>query len=274
MVPHARRRARRRLLGVPKTFDSIRKPSQRARAANVPIGLATVLRVIKPGEERDCSSRSPTPRPIMRIDPQPCRPELVHHTRPADAPRRRLRTERRQRNHRRLICGSGHGVIRMVPSYDRSWTEMSAMFSRISAGLLRNGGSPAHADVPHGALRLLPHALKRHELPRLRPPLRCPQGRTERSRWRGPSTGSRRRMSQHGVQRRRTIGGRVHPKNARELGISHFRVELLRETSAEVAPLLDRYAQVLSGKDLRWLRQTWRQLRVTQPTRNHPRNAE
>ena len=33
----------------------------------------------------------------------------------------------------------------------------------------------------------------------------------------------------------------------RELGIRHFRVELLREKATEVTPLLDRYADVIRG---------------------------
>ena len=44
------------------------------------------------------------------------------------------------------------------------------------------------------------------------------------------------------------------------LGVRHFRVELLRETPAEVGPLLDRYARVLAG--LEDGRSTWRQLQV------------
>ena len=44
------------------------------------------------------------------------------------------------------------------------------------------------------------------------------------------------------------------------LGLSHFRVELLRETPDQTRKLLDRYANVLIGNDDG--RQTWRQLRV------------
>jgi putative protease len=44
------------------------------------------------------------------------------------------------------------------------------------------------------------------------------------------------------------------------LGLRRFRVELLRETPAEVAPLLERYAAVLAGKDDG--RGAWRQLRA------------
>jgi putative protease len=44
------------------------------------------------------------------------------------------------------------------------------------------------------------------------------------------------------------------------LGLRWFRVELLRESPAEVGPLLDRYAAVLAGRDDG--RTAWRQLRA------------
>ena len=46
----------------------------------------------------------------------------------------------------------------------------------------------------------------------------------------------------------------------KQLGLRHFRVELLRETPEESAALLGRYARVLAGADDG--RQAWRQLRV------------
>jgi putative protease len=45
-----------------------------------------------------------------------------------------------------------------------------------------------------------------------------------------------------------------------ELGLRHFRVELLRETGDEAKQLLERYARVLQGDEDG--RSTWRQLRV------------
>jgi putative protease len=44
------------------------------------------------------------------------------------------------------------------------------------------------------------------------------------------------------------------------LGLCRFRVELLRETPAEIGPLLGRYAAVPAGKDAG--RGAWRQLRA------------
>jgi putative protease len=46
----------------------------------------------------------------------------------------------------------------------------------------------------------------------------------------------------------------------KELGLRHFRVELLRQQPDQVAPLLDNYARVLAGQDDG--RETWRELRV------------
>jgi putative protease len=46
----------------------------------------------------------------------------------------------------------------------------------------------------------------------------------------------------------------------KDMGLRHFRVELLRESGDQVAPLLDRYARVLAGAEDG--RSTWRQLRV------------
>ena len=46
----------------------------------------------------------------------------------------------------------------------------------------------------------------------------------------------------------------------RELGITHFRIDLLRETPEQVGPLLTQYARVIAGLDDG--RETWRQLRA------------
>ena len=45
-----------------------------------------------------------------------------------------------------------------------------------------------------------------------------------------------------------------------QLGLRHFRVELLREKAADVGPVLDRYARVMSGQDDG--RRAWRGLQV------------
>lgn len=46
----------------------------------------------------------------------------------------------------------------------------------------------------------------------------------------------------------------------KQLGLQWFRIDLLRETSAETTALLDRYSRVLNGRDDG--RETWRQLKA------------
>jgi putative protease len=46
----------------------------------------------------------------------------------------------------------------------------------------------------------------------------------------------------------------------RELGLRTFRVDLLRESAAQVSTLLDRYARVIAGRDDG--RAAWRELRA------------
>jgi len=46
----------------------------------------------------------------------------------------------------------------------------------------------------------------------------------------------------------------------RELGLRRFRIDLLRETAAEVGPLIDAYRGVIDGQDD--ARETWRRLRA------------
>ena len=166
---------------------------------------------------------------------------------------------------------AARGVVRMVPSYDLSWTEMSAMLSRIAPGLFE---AVVHQHMP---MFHMEHCVFCHTL----------------------STGTSYRdcgrpCDTHKVELKDRAGA-AHPLVAdvgcrntvynaaaqsaaefiprmRELGLQHFRVELLRETANEVAPLLDRYAQVLSGKD-----DGTPNLAATprdQPTRNHPRDFE
>ena len=66
-----------------------------------------------------------------------------------------------------------------------------------------------------------------------------------------PDTGCRNTVFNSVAQSGAEYVGRM-----RELGLHTFRVDLLRETPAQVGPLLDRYARVIAG------RESWRQLRA------------
>ena len=66
-----------------------------------------------------------------------------------------------------------------------------------------------------------------------------------------PDTGCRNTVFNSVAQSAAEYVGRM-----RDLGLRTFRVDLLRETPAQVGPLLGRYARVIDG------RETWRQLRA------------
>ncbi|WP_227254908.1 hypothetical protein [Frigoriglobus tundricola] len=70
-----------------------------------------------------------------------------------------------------------------------------------------------------------------------------------------PDTGCRNTVFNSVAQSAAEYVGRM-----RELGPRAFRVDLLRETPAQVGPLLDRYARVSAGRDDG--HETWRQLRA------------
>ena len=85
---------------------------------------------------------------------------------------------------------------------------------RGAAGVAGSGRAPAHADVPHGALRLLRGALARHEQNQLRPPVRYARSATPRPHRHGTSAGRRRRLPQYAVQRRAAKCGRSRARAA------------------------------------------------------------
>jgi putative protease len=70
-----------------------------------------------------------------------------------------------------------------------------------------------------------------------------------------PDTGCRNTVFNSVAQSSAEYIGRM-----RGLGITRFRVDLLRETPQQVGPLLTRYARVIAGLDDG--RETWRQLRA------------
>jgi U32 family peptidase len=70
-----------------------------------------------------------------------------------------------------------------------------------------------------------------------------------------PHTGCRNTMFNSVAQ-----SGAEYVRRMRELGITRFRIDLLRETPEQVAALLSRYTRVVAGVDDG--RETWRQLRA------------
>jgi len=244
--------------GVYCEFEDIRLYKQAvtsARAAGVPIGLATV-RIIKPGEEgllkqvADCTPDMVLIRNLAGLSwfttHAPAIPLVADYA---------LNIA----NEITADLFARHGVVRMVPSYDLSWTEMSAMLKRISPGMFE---AVVHQHMPmfHMEHCVFCHTLSNGTSYRDcgRP---CDVHRVELKDRAGAAhplvadVGCRNTVYNAAAQSAAEFIPRM-----RELGLQHFRIELLRESASEVGPLLDRYAQVLSGKDDG--HETWRQLRV------------
>ena len=130
----------------------------------------------------------------------------------------------------------------------------------LDARLVRAGHSSAHADVSHGALRLrgVPQSTGKDHRDCGRP---CDRHKVELRDRVGanfpvlPDTGCRNTVFNTVPQSGAEYVGRM-----RELGLARFRVDLLRETPAQVGPLLNRYARVVGGLDDG--RTAWRELRA------------
>jgi putative protease len=214
-----------------------------ARAAGVAIGLATV-RVIKPGEEgllRQVSACEPDCVLVRNLT------GLSFYA--AHAPHLPLVADYALNVANEITAAllAEHGVRRMVPSYDLSWTQLAAMLRRFPAGMFE---AVVHQHIP---MFHMEHCAIAANL----------------------STGSSYRDCGRPCDRHQTdlrdrvgkanplvadVGCRNTVYNAdaqsalefiprmRQIGLCDFRVELLREKPNEVRPLLDRYADVLAGR--------------------------
>ena len=151
------------------------------------------------------------------------------------------------------------GLIRLTPSYDLNWQQLSEMLEKIPGNWFE---IVVHQHMP---MFHMEHCVFAHTLS---------EGKDYRD--------CGRPCEHHRVELKDRVG-EVHPLVAdvgcrntlfnahaqsateyiprmRECGVRHFRVELLREKSPEVGPLLESYARVAAG--LEDGRATWKQLRV------------
>jgi putative protease len=227
-------------------FEDIRRYRDavaRCRAAHVPVALAT-LRIVKPGEEGllrqilDCSPDAILVRNLAALAfYREHAPQLVqigdYSLNVANELTAQLFAET--------------GVKRLVPSYDLNWKQLAAMLSRCAPDRFE---CVIHQHMP---MFHMEHCVFAHTLSKGRDFHDC--GRP---------------CDRHQVDLRDRVG-EPHPLipdvgcrntlfNAQaqtaaeyvpqmlKLGIRHFRVELLREKEHEVAPLLDRYAEVIGGR--------------------------
>jgi putative protease len=239
-------------------FEDIRRYREAvtvARAAGIPVGLVTV-RIIKPAEEGLL-------RQVLA-----CEPDLVLVRNLAG-----LSFFTTQAPHLPLVADyalnvanevtaaliAEHRVQRMVPSYDLNWKQLTALLRRFPPAAFE---AVVHQHMPmfHMEHCVFAHTLSTgtSHLDCGRP---CDRHRVDLRDRAGAShplvadVGCRNTVFNAAAQSAAEFVPRM-----KELGLRHFRVELLRESPQQAAALLDRYARVVAGQEDG--RATWKQLRV------------
>ncbi|QDU18818.1 putative protease YhbU precursor [Urbifossiella limnaea] len=239
-------------------FEDLRRYADavpRARAAGIPVGVAP-LRVLKPGEDGFQSL-------VVRADPDLV---LVRNLGSIEFFRAALPQARLVGDFSLNVANEltadvlvGAGLERLVPSYDLNWDQLAAMVRAFDPARFE---PVVHQHMPmfHNEFCLFAAFLSTGKDHRDcgRP---CEDHKVELRDRVGaafpvlPDTGCRNTVFNSVPQSAAEYVGRM-----RGLGLTRFRIDLLRESAADVAPLLDRYAAVVSGADDG--RQVWRQLRA------------
>jgi putative protease len=239
-------------------FEDVRRYREavvRARAARLPVGLAT-LRIVKPGEERFLRQVADYGADVLLVRNLAAltlyRAAVPHSPLVGDF-------SLNVANELTADLLAGEGLVRLVPSYDLNWEQLCALLGRSHPGLFE---VVMHQHMPmfhmeHCVFAAFLSAGKdwrdcgrpcdRHQVE-----LRDRVGADNPV---VPDAGCRNTVFNAFAQSAAEFVPRM-----KALGLRHFRVELLRESAAEVPPLLERYARVLAGLDDG--RTTWRQLRV------------
>ncbi len=227
-------------------FEDVRRYKEavsRARAAGLPVALAT-LRVVKPAEEGllrqilDCGPDAVLVRNLAAVSfyrqAAPHLPQIGDYS---------LNVA----NELTAKIFADSNLVRMVPSYDLNWQQLAAMLARFDPTRFE---AVVHQHMPmfHMEHCVFAHTLSTGKDYRDcgRP---CDRHRVDLSDRVGqphpliPDVGCRNTVFNAQAQ----SAAEYIPEMIR-LGLRHFRVELLREEAAEVAPMLDRYADLLAGK--------------------------
>ncbi|MFO0826331.1 MAG: DUF3656 domain-containing protein [Gemmataceae bacterium] len=239
-------------------FEDLRRYKDavpRARAAGIPVGLAP-LRVWKPGEEGFQSL-------VVRAEPDIV---LVRNLASISYFREELPTARLVGDFSLNVANEltadvliEAGLARLVPSYDLNWEQLASMVRRSSPDWFE---PVIHQHMP---MFHMEHCVFAAFLS---------TGKDHRDCWRPcevhkvelrdrvganfpvlPDTGCRNTVFNSVPQ-----SGAEYVVRMRELGLSRFRIDLLREQPAQIGPLLTQYARVVAGLDDG--RATWRELRA------------
>ncbi len=227
-------------------FEDVRRYREavaRCNAAKMPVALAT-MRIVKPHEDGwlnqllDCAPDAVLVRNLAALsffaERAPHLPLIGDYA---------LNIA----NELTAQIFADQNLIRMVPSYDLNWRQLAAMLSRFDPARFE---CVVHQHMP---MFHMEHCVFAHVLS---------EGKDYRD--------CGRPCEKHEVDLRDRVG-QPHPlipdagcrntvfnaqsqsaaefiPRMRNLGVRHFRVELLREKSHEVAPLIKRYADVVAGR--------------------------
>ena len=239
-------------------FEDVRRYREAviaARAAAMPVTLAT-LRVLKPGEEG-----------LLRQIAK-CEPDGVLVRNLAALTFFAEETPQLQRigdfslnvtNELTADLMLREGLTRITPGYDLNWEQLGAMLGRSDASRFE---TVVHQHMP---MFHMEHCVFCHTLSTGTDATNCGRPCDVHQVSLRDRTGAEfPLLADTGC--RNTVFNAL-PQSAAEylprmlqLGLRHFRVELLREKAADVGPVLDRYARVMSGQDDG--RRAWRGLQV------------
>ncbi len=255
-------------------FEDVRRYRDavaKARAANMPIGVAT-LRITKPKEEGLL-------RLIAKAEPDAV---LIRNLAGLDFFRNEWKNQSRDlpftlpspaRGEGQLIGDfslnvaneltadllAGEGLARLTPSYDLNWEQLAAMLGRINPTLFE---IVVHQHMPMFHMEHCVFAAMlssgKDATDCGRP---CDRHRVELRDRVGAAfplladTGCRSTVFNSVAQ----SAAEYIPKML-ALGVRHFRVESLRETTDQIVPLLEHYARLIAG--LETSREAWRSLQV------------
>jgi U32 family peptidase len=252
-------------------FEDVRRYPEavaRCRSKNMPVALGTI-RIVKPGEQgflkqvSDCTPDALLVRSLAAMgyyrDKSPHLPLIADYA---------LNIA----NELTADLFAKAGVIRMVPSYDLNWTQLASMVRRFDPSLFE---TVIHQHMPmfHMEHCVFAHTLstgttfkdcgrpcERHQVDL--------RDRKNEAHPLIPDVGCRNTLYNAQAQ----TAAEYLPQ-MKQLGLTHFRIELLRENAQETTRILDRYTRLLLGteKPLETLRslRVLNQLGVTRGTLVH-----
>ncbi len=227
----------------------------KARAAGMPIGLAT-LRILKPGEEGFL-------KPVLNSRPDAV---LIRNLGSLDFFRSELPEAALVGDFSLNVANEitadlliREGLARLVPSFDLNWEQLADLVRQSHPGWYE---PVIHQHMPMFHMEhcvfaaLLSKGKDFHDCGRP-----CDRHKVDLRDRVGasfpvtPDAGCRNTVFNSVAQ-----SAAEYVERMQAIGLRRFRIDLLRETAAQVMALLDRYSQVLAGRDDG--RNVWRQLQV------------